>query len=328
MPQDNRNGPRSGPDVFRIRYRGRADTQPLRRCRHGSEYPGSRPLRQADPQLRREHHTADAFGPCHFYPHSRVTAQGEDVLAAAQAAIDIDRFPGFAEFTSGVVTVTQADGERIVMTTDNRWAATAIRTALRRAGYAVEGDSTNETTTVTVWATSESGDEAQPSLELTEERDQYGRTVFLLEGPVGTVEQRCGSGGHNELIVHALHPFSGAARVRCSRHSDGCWQRADWPLEARVRHLFQSVMRESGSAWSVSPEASEGMRSLYMRHVHQSVPGSSLPGFRVFAPAPHVPAPRNEEPSDRRVTTPAHYWVVDVIPDLADFGASEGVQVT
>ncbi|KPC94474.1 hypothetical protein ADL27_14250 [Streptomyces sp. NRRL F-6602] len=40
-----------------------------------------------DPQFRREHHTAVDRGPCPFYPLSRVTAQGEDILAWLDAAI-------------------------------------------------------------------------------------------------------------------------------------------------------------------------------------------------------------------------------------------------
>jgi hypothetical protein len=40
-----------------------------------------------DPHIRREHHTADDRGPCPHYPHSRVTAQGEDLLAWLETAI-------------------------------------------------------------------------------------------------------------------------------------------------------------------------------------------------------------------------------------------------
>lgn len=53
----------------------------------GQEYPGIRPRRQGDPHFRREDHTADARGPCPFYPYSRVTAQGEDILAWLDTAI-------------------------------------------------------------------------------------------------------------------------------------------------------------------------------------------------------------------------------------------------
>lgn len=38
-------------------------------------------------RFRREDHTADAAGPCPFYPLSRVTAQGEDLLAWLDRAI-------------------------------------------------------------------------------------------------------------------------------------------------------------------------------------------------------------------------------------------------
>lgn len=44
----------------------------------GQEYPGCIPRRQVAPKflrIRREDHTADAAGPCPFYPHNRVTAE-------------------------------------------------------------------------------------------------------------------------------------------------------------------------------------------------------------------------------------------------------------
>ena len=41
-----------------------------------------------DPQLRREDHTAGVERePCHHYPHHRVTAQGEDILAWTENTI-------------------------------------------------------------------------------------------------------------------------------------------------------------------------------------------------------------------------------------------------
>jgi hypothetical protein len=40
-----------------------------------------------DPHFRREYRTADERGPCPFYPLSRVTAQGEDILAWLETAI-------------------------------------------------------------------------------------------------------------------------------------------------------------------------------------------------------------------------------------------------
>lgn len=243
------------------------------------------------------------------------------VCAVALAAVDLDRHPGYAEFTAGDVTVERSDAERIVLSTDNRWAASAIRATLRRAGYAVEADRGNETTTVTVWATSASEDESQPELNLANERDDYGRTTFLLEGPDGTVEQQCGSGGHNDLIVHARHPFPGSVRSECARHGAGCWIRSDWPWEKRtVRSGIQSVVAEAGSAWKVSSEAESLMRDIYLRHIHLTRRTGSAPAFhlakaptaktlastvttRKISPQPAAPVPRQ----------------VDVIRDLSDF---------
>ncbi|WP_438489601.1 hypothetical protein [Streptomyces sp. S186] len=244
----------------------------------------------------------------------------DEILTAARAAIDLNRFPGFAEFTSGIVTIEQADSDRIVLATDNRWSATAIRTALRRAGHAVEGDRRNETTTVAVWATSESYDATQPELQLTEGHDEYGRSVFRLEGPDGMVEQQCGSGAHNELIVHARHPFPGAAHVECDRHGNDCWRRADWPLDDRIRRFIRAVLTDSGSAWQTSPEAEQRMHSFYVRHVHQTRPGASLPEFRVaIPPVAQVPVPAaTSRTVPRQPTVPAPRQV-DVIRDLADF---------
>lgn len=245
----------------------------------------------------------------------------EAVLAAARAAIDLDRFPGFAEFTDGAVTVEEADSHRIVLATDNRWAATAIRTALRQSGYAVEADRGNETTIVTVWAIGEADGESQPDLQLSEERDQHGRTTYLLEGPDGTVEQQCGSGGHNDMIVHARHPFPGSARAECARHGAGCWIRSDWPWEKRaVRSCIRSVLTDAGSAWQASPEAESRMRELYLQYAHQTRRTSSAPAFHlpgpsaVQAPTP-TPAKRMAPP---RPASPAPRQV-DVIRDLSDF---------
>ncbi|GGX40907.1 hypothetical protein [Streptomyces noursei] len=245
------------------------------------------------------------------------------IHAAACAAVDLTARPGFADFTAGptAITVEHADAARIVLTTDDRWAASAIRTALRRSGAAVEADPGNETTTVTVWAVGEDHDAPQAETLLTEERDEYGRTILLLDGPDGTVEQQCGAGGHNDLIVHAQHPFPSSARIDCPRHGNGCWIRSDWPWSQRtVRSCVKSVVTETGYTWQVAPEAEVRMRDIYLLHVHRTRLTGSAPAFRLAA-APAVQAPSQTSaapvPSPQPpVSIPRQ---VDVIRDLADF---------
>lgn len=251
-------------------------------------------------------------------------ASGVDVIhAAACAAVDLTTRPGFADFTAGptAITVEHADAKRIVLATDNRWAASAIRTTLRRSGAAVEADQDNETTTVTVWAVSEGHDTLQAETLLTEERDEYGRTILLLDGPDGTVEQQCGAGGHNDLIVHAQHPFPSSARIDCPRHGEGCWIRSDWPWSQRtVRSCIKSVVTDAGCTWQVDPEAEVRMSDIYLLHIHRTRLTGSAPAFRLAA-APAVQAPAQTAstrvPSTQPpVSTPRQ---VDVIRDLADF---------
>lgn len=251
-------------------------------------------------------------------------ASGVDAIhVAACAAVDLTTRPGFADFTAGptAITVDHADAERIVLTTDNRWAASAIRTALRQSGAAVDADPGNQTTTVTVWAVSENHDTPEVETLLTEERDEHGRTTLLLDGPDGTVEQQCGSGGHNDLIVHAQHPFPSSARIDCPRHGDGCWIRSDWPWSQRtVRSCVRSVVTDSGYTWQVDPEAEVRMRDIYMLQVLRTRPSGSAPAFRLAAaPAAQVPS----QTSATRVSSPqASVSIprqVDVIRDLADF---------
>lgn len=258
------------------------------------------------------------------FPEEEESASGVDALyAAACAAVDLNTHPGFADFTIGrdAVTVDHADAERVVLTTDNRWAASAIRTELRRSGAAVEADLDNESTTVTVWAVGEDRGTAEVETHLAEERDQYGRTVLLLDGPDGTVEQQCGAGGHNDLIVHAQHPFPGSARINCPRHGDGCWIRSDWPWSQRtVRSCVKSVVTDAGYTWQVDPEAEVRMREIYMLHVHRARPSGSAPVFRLAA-APAVQTP--SQTSSTRAPSPqlpvSIPRQVDVIRDLADF---------
>ncbi|MEU0624931.1 hypothetical protein ABZ329_29240 [Streptomyces rubiginosohelvolus] len=252
----------------------------------------------------------------------------ETIYAAACAAVDLNTRAGFADFTTGrdAVTVDHADTERIVLTTDNRWAASAIRTALRRSGAAVEADPGNESTTVTVCAISEDQGTTQVETHLAEERDQHGRTILLLDGPDGTVEQQCGAGGHNDLIVHAQHPFPSSARINCPRHGDGCWIRSDWPWSQRtVRSCVRSVVTEAGYTWQIDSEATTRMHDIYLRNVHQHRPSAAAPTFRLDAEPPARPAapigpaeasPPRPPACDPRPPVPR---VVDVIRDVADY---------
>ncbi|MET7975699.1 hypothetical protein ABZW44_22190 [Streptomyces mirabilis] len=256
---------------------------------------------------------------------------------AALAAVDLERHPGFATFTTGAVAVKQTAAERIEITTDNQWAASAIRTALRRSGCAVEADRGNVTSIVAVWAIGESSDDMQAETKLVEERDEHGRTILLLEGPDGTVEQQCGSGGHNDLIVHARHPFAGSARIECPRHGAGCWIRSDWPWKQRtVRSCIKSVVTDTGYAWQVAPEAEVRMRDIYRLHIHRTRRTGLAPTFHPLG-APAVKATvsavtTGKVPSQPAVSgcraAPASVAVprqgrksVDVIGDLADFKA-------
>lgn len=246
----------------------------------------------------------------------------ELVYDAAKAAVDLTTRPGFADFTAGpsAVTVEHTDGERIVLTTDNRWAASAIRTALHRSGAAVEADRSNETTTVTVWAINQGDGTTSAEARFTEERDEHGRTILLLDGPAGAVEQQCGSGGHNNLIVHAHHPFPSSARTDCPRHGEGCWIRSDWPYSQwTARSYVKSVVTETGYAWKVGPEAKARMYDIYLRHVHRTNPGAKAPTFRLQTAQPIHPGTQTEAiptPSEAGPMTSPR--VVDVIRDVAD----------
>lgn len=250
------------------------------------------------------------------------------IYVAACAAVDLTIRPGFADFTAGptAITTERAGAERIVLTTDNRWAASAIRTALRRSGAAVEADPDNKTNSVTTWAISQGDDATSPETHFTEERDAYGRTVLLLDGPHGTVEQRCGSGGHNDLIVHAQHPFPSSARIDCPRHGDGCWIRSDWPWAQRtVRSCVRTVVTEAGYTWQIDPEATTRMHDIYVRHVHHCRPGSSAPAFRLDAAQPVLAAPLKRveanPPQPLGGESRPAPRVVDVIRDVADYAA-------
>lgn len=194
------------------------------------------------------------------------------VLNAARAAVDLKRRPGYAEFTSGLVTIERADDDRVELLADNRWAASAIRTALLDAGYAIDADPGNESATVVAWLIKDEQASLQPpEIELTQRpnRERLGGE-FLLEGPDGAVEQQFGTSGHNDLIVHSRHPFPGGARTECDEHGSHCWRRSSWPLGDRVRHLLSSAITENGEAWQIPAEAERRMWQLYLRYVHQS----------------------------------------------------------
>lgn len=258
------------------------------------------------------------------FPDEEEATSGVDAIyAAACAAVDLTTRPGLADFTAGptAITVDHTDAERIVLTTDNRWAASAIRTALRQSGAAVDADHGNETATVTVWAVSENRHTPEAETRLTEERDEHGRTILLLDGPDGTVEQQCGAGGHNDLIVHAQHPFPGSARIDCPRHGDGCWIRSDWPWSQRtVRSCIKSVVTAVGYTWQVDAEAEVRMSDIYMLHVLRTRPCGSAPAFRLAAaPAAQVPSQTTAVRASSPQTSASIPRQVDVIRDLADF---------
>ncbi|OEV09249.1 hypothetical protein [Streptomyces nanshensis] len=203
------------------------------------------------------------------------------VIALARAAVDPDSFPGFSEFTSSDVALQHSTQKTVTVATDNRWAATAMRTALRRSGCAVEGDANNQTTSATVWAISHTLAAPHPELRAEQETDPRGWSIFLLHGPHGVIEQQCGVGGHSDLIAHAQHPFPGAARCACQRHGPMCWQRSDWPAEARVRRFIDLTHTQDGPAWRLSTQARQRMRALYISSIHQARPTTSSATFFV-----------------------------------------------
>lgn len=242
----------------------------------------------------------------------------DTVVSIARNAVDLERHPGYAAFTNGKVTVERADNERITLATDSPWACNAIRTHLLDAGCAVEGDPAHEKTTVTVWPTAECDDAELPEVASAEERDQHGQLTVVLDGPHGTVEQQVGSGGHNDLIVHARHPFPGAVRTDlCVRHGS-CWMRSQWPLAAEPRRHIRSVITDTGYGWDVTPEAEQAMRIVYLQRIHQTRPGDTAPAYRVNLPAQFtqgVVASESSAPA-LAASTPR---LVDAIRDLADY---------
>lgn len=78
---EDRCGAGAGNVPPRTLRRGR---QPSRqRRRHGEAYPPTRAVRQWDPRLRREHHTAAVeHGPCHLNPHQPMSGPAEQLSAS------------------------------------------------------------------------------------------------------------------------------------------------------------------------------------------------------------------------------------------------------
>lgn len=230
----------------------------------------------------------------------------DTIVSIARDAVDLNRRPGYAAFTSGNVTIEQVNGERIVLETDSPWAASAIRRKLLDAGCAVEGDPAHEATTVTAWATAKSDDTKLPEVTQTQVRDKHGRAIVLFDGPHGMVEQQVGSGGHNDLIVHAQHPFPGAVRTTlCARHGD-CWMRSQWTLAAEPRRHIRTVLTDTGYAWDITPAAGQAMRALYLEHIHQTRPGDAPVAFRVALPSQLVAEAASPQP-------------IEAIRDISDY---------
>lgn len=204
-----------------------------------------------------------------------------DIVRLASEAINLDRKPGYRAFTNGIVTPSHNEDGHLVIATDNRWAASAIRSRLRQAGCAVEGDPLNESVTVTVWPIGRRNNTELPVLQMTERQEAAG-TVLVLEGPDGAVEQQCGSGGHNDLIVHARHPFRGAASVSCDQHAGTCWSRSNWPWRLDVRRFVSQSYEANGFHWRPNPKAVWRMRSIYQVYIHQTrAPALGPPGGAV-----------------------------------------------
>ncbi|MFD9690364.1 hypothetical protein ACFXPX_38525 [Kitasatospora sp. NPDC059146] len=211
--------------------------------------------------------------PAHFDP-ARITA-------LAHAALDLERHPGFRHFTTGLVTGRAGPSGHWTLTTDHEAAAGAVTTALHRHGYAVEHDRPGGSREVTVWPVHAARWSPLPALTLHEEIRvhrgvELGSGTWVLDGPLGTVEQQYGSGGHNDLLVHALHPFGFAARwTACPRHPGGCWLRTDWRLPVRARSLLTPA--PICGRPQPTPQLAVRLRTLYRMHVHATAPLSALP---------------------------------------------------
>ncbi|MFJ5120895.1 hypothetical protein [Kitasatospora sp. NPDC088548] len=199
------------------------------------------------------------------------------ITATARDAVDLRRRPGYAAFTSGQVEAGPGEHGRWVLRTDCGPAASAVRTALRDRGYATERDEDGAGSAVTVWPVHRAPFSALPPLSLREEVRvhrgvELGSGTWVLEGPLGRVEQQYGSGGHNDLAVHAAHPFPRAGwSTRCAVHPAGCWWRGEWRLPVRARRFIvagPSVLERPVATGRLALR----LRVLYRMHVHDTAP--------------------------------------------------------
>ncbi|MER5638254.1 hypothetical protein ABT095_14995 [Kitasatospora sp. NPDC002227] len=195
----------------------------------------------------------------------------------ARSAVDLRRRPGYAAFTTGRIEAGPCEDGRWILRTDCGPAASAVRTALRDRGYATERDEGGAGSTVTVWPVRRAPFSVLPRLSLREEVRvhrgvELGSGTWVLEGPLGRVEQQYGRGGHNDLAVHAGHPFVGAGwSTGCAVHPAGCWWRGEWRLPVRARRFIVA-----GPSVPDRPVATARLavrlRVLYRMHVHDTAP--------------------------------------------------------
>lgn len=193
----------------------------------------------------------------------------------ARSAVDLQRRPGYATFTTGRIEADPGENGRWILRTDCGTAASAVRGALRDHGYATERDEEDIGSTVTVWPVHRAPFSPLPPLSLREEVRvhrgvELGSGTWVLEGPHGRVEQQYGSGGHNDLSVHAAHPFAGARwNPRCAVHPAGCWWWGEWPLPVRARRFIVA-----GPSMLDRPVATAQLavrlRTLYRMYVHDT----------------------------------------------------------
>ncbi|MCC9309920.1 hypothetical protein LN042_23080 [Kitasatospora sp. RB6PN24] len=191
----------------------------------------------------------------------------------ARSAVDLRHRPGYAVFTSGRVEAGPGEDGRWVLRTDCGPAASAVRRALRDRSYATERDEDGAGSTITVWPVRRAPFSPLPPLSLREEVSvhrgvELGSGTWVLEGPLGRVEQQYGSGGHNDMAVHAVYPFAGAGwNSRCVVHPAGCWWRWEWPLQVRARRFIvagPSVLDRPVATARLAVR----LRILYRMHVH------------------------------------------------------------
>lgn len=193
----------------------------------------------------------------------------DTAIAVARTAVSPQTHPGYREFTTGHIAVTDSRSNQITITTDNPWAASVVRTALLDAGHATDSDPAHTSTDVTVWSVRVT--QPSPTLALTLTASAAGPETdgrFLLAGPDGVLEQQYGAGGRNDLIAHAPHPHPGAVQGVCQDHGPYCFTRRTWPHQQRARHL----LNPAADSWRMTDAAEQRMRDLYTSHLHSSRP--------------------------------------------------------